>query len=155
MTRNLLALLQRVGDALSSAPRLPLIGKSLVDADEILESIEKLVAALPEEIHQAQWVASEKERILAEANDEARRIRREAEDYVSRLVEDHRLVHEAEKQASYIVAEARQEASQIKDEAAAFADRVLAQLEQGLERVMVVVRKSRERVASSSDDEGN
>lgn len=153
MTRNLFALLQRVEDAIASAPRVPVVGKALVDPDEILESIEKLLAALPEEVHQAQWVASEKERILAEANEDARRVRREAEDYVNRLIEDHRLVHEAEKQAARVVADAQREAELIKDEAAAYAGRVLAQLEQGLERVMGVVRKSRERVASSVDDQ--
>ena len=52
---------------------MPLLGKSLVDPEELLEVLEKIRVCLPDEVHEAQWVVNEKER-FAEANEEARRI---------------------------------------------------------------------------------
>ena len=103
MTQGILGLIQHIEDIITSASRMPLLGKSLVDPEELLEVLEKIRVALPDEVHEAQWVVNEKERIFAEANEEARRIRREAQDYVNSLVADHRLVLEAEKQAAYII----------------------------------------------------
>lgn len=149
MTQGLLGLIQHIEDIIASASRVPLLGKAMVDPEELLEVLEKIRVALPDEIHQAQWVANEKERIFAEANEEARRIRREAQDYVNSLVADHRLVLEAEKQAAYITDEAQKEARDMVAESSRYADKMLGQLEQSLLRAMDVVRSSRQEMAAA------
>jgi vacuolar-type H+-ATPase subunit H len=150
MTQGILGLIQHIEDIITSASRMPLLGKSLVDPEELLEVLEKIRVALPDEVHEAQWVVNEKERIFAEANEEARRIRREAQDYVNSLVADHRLVLEAEKQAAYIINEAQKEAQNMVAESSQYADRMLGQLEQSLQRAIEVVRSSRQEMAATA-----
>jgi len=150
MTQGILGLIQHIEDIITSASRMPLLGKSLVDPEELLEVLEKIRVALPDEVHEAQWVVNEKERIFAEANEEARRIRREAQDYVNSLVADHRLVLEAEKQAAYIINEAQKEAQNMVAESSQYADRMLGQLEQSLQRAIEVVHSSRQEMAATA-----
>ena len=54
------ALLQEVEDMVSNASRVPLTGKVLVDGDVVLQYVDKLHAALPDEVRQAQQIISQR-----------------------------------------------------------------------------------------------
>lgn len=154
MTQSLFTLLQKIEEVVETAGHVPLIGKVMVDPDDILDIVERLRAALPEAVHEAEWITRERDRILAEATEDAQRVRRDAQEQLNRMVGDHRLTHEAQLEAAHIIADARQEAARIRCEAEDFADRLLGQIEQGLARAAEMVRDSREALAASEEKRG-
>lgn len=151
MTQSLFTLLQKIEEIVDTAGHVPLVGKVMVDPDDILDIVERLRAALPEEVHEAEWITRERERILAEAAEDAERVRRDAQEQLNRMVGDHRLTHEAQLEAARIIADGRQEAARIRNEAGDFADRLLGQIEQGLTRATELVRDSREALSAADE----
>lgn len=141
---NLVILLDRLDQLIGSATEIPLTGKSLVDTEEALELIEKIRNALPEEVKRAEWLTSEKDRMLKESQAEADRIVVQAEEYAARLVSESEIVKKARDEAQRLLDEARQEARQLEKEAQEYAEGVLGNLEEALQRTMAVVKQGRD-----------
>jgi Zn-finger nucleic acid-binding protein len=120
------------------------IGKVWIDKDELEELIKKVRIALPDEIKEAEWVSREKERYLAQAQEEAKRILREAESYAERLVREDQISTRAEDDAHRIINDAKRIASEIETDALQYANQILENLEDSLDRTLKVVRKGRE-----------
>lgn len=141
---NLVILLDRLDQLIDSAPEIPLTGKSLLDADEALDLIDKIRNALPEEVKRAEWLASEKERVMQESQQEAERIVVEAEEYVAKLVSESEIIKKAKEEAKKIIEEARAEAREMEKGAKEYAEGVLNNLQGALERTLAVVKKGKE-----------
>ena len=141
---NLIILLDRLDQLIDSAPEIPLTGKALIDAEAALELVDKIRNAIPEEVKRAEWLASEKDRMLAESQEEAERMIREAEAYVAKMVSESELVRKAKEEALRILEEAENKARETQVGADQYAYSVLAKLEEHLDRVQKVVRRGRE-----------
>lgn len=141
---NLVILLDRLDQLIDSAPEIPLTGKSLVDADEALELIDKIRNALPEEVKRAEWLASEKDRVIKESQVEAERIVVQAEEYVAKLVSENEIVKKAKEEAKKIIETARAEAREMEKGAGEYAQEVLSNLQSALEKTLAVVKKGQE-----------
>jgi len=141
---NLVILLDRLDRLIDSAPEIPLTGKSLIDADEALDLIDKIRNALPEEVKRAEWLASEKERVIQESQVEAERIVGQAEEYVAKMVSESEIVRRAREEAKQILEEARRQARELEKGANEYAEQVLSNLQGALEKTLAVVKKGRE-----------
>ena len=71
---TVLEFLEEIEDIVKNAPGLPLTGKIMVDADELLEITKGIRLSLPDDVQQAKWVRDEKDRILADAKTEYEKI---------------------------------------------------------------------------------
>jgi gas vesicle protein len=141
---NLVILLDRLDQLIDSAPEIPLTGKALIDAEAALDLIDKIRNAIPEEVKRAEWLTSEKDRVMQEGQAEAERIMLQAEEYVSKLVGESEMVKRATTEADKIIEEAKARALDIERGANDYADSVLANLNDQLDKVARVVRKGRE-----------
>ncbi len=141
---NLVILLDRLDQMIDSAPEIPLTGKALVDAETALDLIDKIRNAIPEEVKRAEWLTSEKDRVLQEGQAEAERIIQQAEEYVAKMVSESEIAKQAQAQAKQIVEAARKRAGEIEGGAGEYADQVLSRLEEQLDKTLRVVRKGRE-----------
>lgn len=141
---NLLLLLDHLETLTTSS--FSLAGKVWLDREELVELIKKIQIALPEDIKEAEWIAHEKERYLAQAQEEAKRIVREAENYAERLVREDQIVVRANEEAKRILTEATQNAQAIEKDALEYAGQILEQLEVNLERTIRIVRKGRDEI---------
>jgi len=146
---NLLILLDRLNQLIESAPEIPFTGKSLVDTEAALDLIDKLRNAIPEEVKRAEWLTSEKDRVLQEGQSEAERIVAQAEQYVAKMISESEIIKQAQAQAQEIIEEARRRSAEMEKEAGAYADAVLNNLEKQLEKTLLVVRKGREELQDS------
>jgi len=140
---NLVILLDRLDQLIDSAPEIPLTGKSLIDAEEALDLIDKIRNTLPEEVKRAEWLAAEKDRVIKESQVEAERIVVQAEEYAAKMVSESEIVRKAHEEAKGIIENARKEARQLEREAAEYADGVLANLEAALQKTLDVVKQGR------------
>lgn len=144
---NVIILLDQVESLLESCPRVPLTGKVMVNGDELLDLLDQIRSALPEEVKRAEWIAQEKERLLRDTQEEAARMIKQAEDYARKLLEENEVVTGARAEAQKIMKEAEVRAREITSGSAEYADRVLADLASHLEHTLKVVARGREELA--------
>ena len=110
---DVLNLLERLDTYLQECSRLPLVGKIVVDEDEVFDLIDALQAAIPQEFERANWVLKEREQILQEARKEAQEIIRDAQSQIAARASEHLIAKEARLQAEQLIAQAKSVAEEI------------------------------------------
>jgi hypothetical protein len=120
--------------------RVPLSRRVLVDEQAFLNILDQMRIAVPEEIRQAKRLTEERDRLLAESNDEAERIRTAAQEHAGLLLSQAGLIQAAEEQAATIVSEAQQQAAQLRADADAHCISVLSALESEMNTIIATTR---------------
>lgn len=131
---NTLDLLEYLQDVVENAQKLPMTGKVMIDKKEFLGIIDDVINGLPDEVKTAQWVVSEKDRILNEAKREYENIKIESKEIMRRNVENHDYVREAKIRAQEIIASAKREAKAIRVGSRDYADEILTDLDKELQK---------------------
>src|SRR5919202_5364976 len=85
-------LLDQLEEVLGGGSRLPLTSRTLVDEQEILDILDQIRVAIPEEIKAARRLTQERDQIIADAHAEAERTLREADAQAAERVGEHHLV---------------------------------------------------------------
>jgi vacuolar-type H+-ATPase subunit H len=143
---DILHLVDRLEQALNESRQLPLTASLLVDQDRIFNIVDQMRVAIPEAIKRANRIEAEKERILAQAKEEANRIRELARQEAMELVSRDALVANSQKRADQILQHAHHEAERTRVGADQYAERVLAQLETDMTRALSIVRNGLSRL---------
>ena len=146
---NLIILMDRLEDLIQSAPMIPFSGKGLVDVEEVMGLLEKIRAAIPDEIRQAEAISGERDRFLEESRAQAERIILQAEEYAARLVADSEIVKKSQEEGRRIFQEARRKSRELEQNAQKYASDILANLQKALERTLQVVERGRREVDDS------
>lgn len=133
-------LVDRLEQILADGRRIPLSSNIVVDETRIFGIIDQMRVSIPEEVKKANRVESEKERIMAQAHEEAERIRVLAKQEAAELVKRDVVMASAQQRADTILERARREAEALRQESDAYALEVLAKLEEDLLRSLSVVR---------------
>ena len=139
-------LVDRLEQLLNESFRLPLSAYLFVNEDKIFNLIDQLRVAVPEEVKRANRIESEKDRILAQAQEEAERIRKLAQQEAGELVNRDTVTMSAQQRADNILERARRDAEALRQDADAYVVEVLAQLEDELLRSLTVVRNGLHKV---------
>jgi type II secretory pathway predicted ATPase ExeA len=90
---DILHLIDRLEELFNHSRHIPLTNESIVNEDHFLELVDQLRVTIPEEVKKAQQVLAQRDRLLAQAQEEAQRtvelarseadvLRRDADDYV-------------------------------------------------------------------------
>lgn len=108
---------------------MPFSGRLLIDEERILDIIDRMRVAVPEELKQARRIISEQERLINEA--QAR---------VRQALEEQGLLRAIEDERARLLAQAEQEAASIRSGADDYARQVLEELEQRLTRLTTNVQ---------------
>ena len=133
-------LVDRLEQILAESRRVPLTANLIVEEDRVFNIIDQMRVSIPEEVKRANRVEAEKERILAQAHEEADRIRELAKQEATELVRRDAIIVSSQQRADAILERARREADMIRSESDAYAMEVLAKLEEDLLRSLSVVR---------------
>jgi hypothetical protein len=96
--------------------------------------------SIPEEIEKAKRVLRERDRVMAQANEEAARIRELAREKSETLIQRDSITQASQARASSIIEQSRQEADTIRGEADQYVMDVLTDLEDALTRTLTVVK---------------
>jgi len=121
----------------------PFLGtkKVLIDEGRLLDLIDQMRLAIPEEIKNAQQVISQKDRIIAQAQESANRTTSLAREKSLEMVERDGIVQQAQIRVDEIIAKSREDAELIRKEADKYAMETLVTLLVKLERNIAEVRK--------------
>lgn len=108
---------------------MPFSGRLMVDEERILDIIDRLRVAVPEEVKQARRVVGEQDRLLAEA--QAR---------VQQALEEQGLMAAINAERERLIAQAEHDAAATRSGADDYARQVLEELEQRLVRLTTSVQ---------------
>jgi cell division septum initiation protein DivIVA len=138
---DIMFLLERLESLVATGTGVPATRKVLVDKDAVLELIDQLRVAVPEEIHAAKRINAEGERIIEKANDEAGRITARAQEQATYLIGERGLAEAAEAQGRRIVADANEAADGVRLGADDYAAQVLESLEAEVRKTLTGIEK--------------
>ena len=159
---EILNLVDKLEHSLTNSARLPATHKVVVDLDRMLELVDQVRLAIPQDVREAQELLTQRETFINQALLDARRIKASAEEDSRRQVEESIIVKEAERQAEEILEESKRRSDallqdsqrkshQVAQDAQSFGDvrvneadryarEVLVRLEQNLASVLSSVR---------------
>ena len=107
----------------------------VVDEDRMLDLIDQMRVAIPEEIKKAQQLLSQRDRILAQAQEEASRTIALAREKAEKLVDNDPITQAAQIKAEQIIAQARYESEQTRKETDSYIINSFKNVQSELEKV--------------------
>ncbi len=130
---------------------VPLSASCVLHRGEMLELLEEVRIALPQDLDSAQKVISARDAIIEEGRLSAEQMIAMAREDVSRMVEQTTIVQKARTEAAKILEDAREQGAQEKEEVEEYIDGRLATLEVILNKTQDAVSRGRERLAGAGD----
>lgn len=130
---DILHLVDRLEELFNKSRPLPFTHNVIVDEDRMLDIIDQMRISIPEEVKKAQQVFAQKDRLLAQAQEEAGRKLSIAQERADQLVEKDLVVADAQKRANTIIEQSRIEAKNIRAGADQYAMDKLMELERSIQ----------------------
>jgi hypothetical protein len=138
---DILYLLDQLEEVLGGGSHLPLTSRTLVDEQEILDILDQIRVAIPDEIKAARRLTQERDQVLADARAEADRLVHEADAHVEARLAEHHLVRAAEVRAAEIEERALAETERMRRETEAYAYRVMQRLREQVAQISSTVER--------------
>ncbi|MDQ3004824.1 MAG: ATPase [Chloroflexota bacterium] len=132
---DILQLIDRLEELFNESKNIPLTRNVMVDEDRMLDIIDQMRIAIPEEVKKAQQLLGQRDRVLAQAQEEANRTLELARQKADQLVAKDNILVEAQRRAEQITAHARAEAENTRGDADEYVIDSLTQLQAELERI--------------------
>jgi cell division septum initiation protein DivIVA len=137
---DILELVDRLEELFNESRAVPFTHNVIVDEDRMLDIIDQMRITIPDEVRKARQLLNQKERLLAQAKEEAQRTIQLAQERREQMLQRDAIVQEAEARAQEILAQAREDAEAIRREADDYALQKLQHLEMALTRMMAEVQ---------------
>ncbi len=137
---DILELVDRLEELFNESRAVPFTHNVIVDEDRMLDIIDQMRITIPDEVRKARQLLNQKERVLAQAKEEAQRTIQLAQERREQMIQRDAIVQEAEARAREIIAQAREDAEAIRREADDYALQKLQELEMALARMMAEVQ---------------
>ena len=137
---DILHLIDRLEELFNESRAIPFTHNVVVDEEKMLDLIDQMRVAIPEEMKKAQQVMTQRDRILAQAQEEANRTLALAREKGEELLEKDSIVQSAQTFAEQKATDIISEADQSRIEADHYVIETLTNLELELERYLNQVR---------------
>jgi hypothetical protein len=122
-------LIDRLERLLNESWRMPLSAYLVINEDDFLDVVDQMRTAIPKEIKEAEKIQRERDRMIAQAEEEAERIVQLSQQDAAKLVDDHEIIQLADQRADTIIERAQREAEVLKAGADDYAREVLYALD--------------------------
>jgi cell division septum initiation protein DivIVA len=137
---DIMHLVDRLEELINKSRAIWFTHNVVVDEDRILDLIDQMRVAIPEEVKKAQQQIAQRDRILAQANEEANRTLAIAREKGDQLVARDAIVQAAQARAEQILIQAKAEAQHVRQEADDYVVDTLRRLEMEMDRMLSQVR---------------
>jgi cell division septum initiation protein DivIVA len=137
---DILHLVDRLEEVLNQSRSFWFTSQVVVDEDRILDLIDQMRVAIPDEVKKAQQLLAQRDRILAQAQEEANRTLAIAREKSEQLVERDAIVQAAQARAEQILAQTRAQAGTTRRDADEYVLETLVRLEMELDRSLTQAR---------------
>lgn len=137
---DILHLVDRLEELFNVSRSIPFTHSVIVDEDRMLDIIDQMRVTIPDEIKKAQQLLAQRDRMLAQAQEEANRTLAIAREKGEKIIEQDAVVEAAKQRADQVLAQAERDAENIRKDADVYALQTLADLEMEIERIQGQVR---------------
>jgi F0F1-type ATP synthase membrane subunit b/b' len=137
---DILHLVDRLEELFNESRPLPMMRKVIVDEEKMLSIIDQMRVSIPEEIKKAQQLLSQRDRLLAQSQEEANRTIQLAREKADQLVSKDAIIQGAQIKSSQLVDQARRENELARKEADQYVVNSLLELENELAHLINQVR---------------
>ena len=137
---DILHLIDRLEELFNESRPIPFTHNVIVDEDRMLDLIDQMRVAIPEEVKKAQQLVAQRDRLLAQAQEEANRRLALAQEKSEGLVERDGIVQAAHARAEQIIVQAQSDILVIRQEADDYVLETLQGLEVEMERALTQIR---------------
>lgn len=133
---DILHLVDRLEELFNESRLIPLTHSVIVDEDRMLEIIDQMRISIPDEVKKAQQILAQRDRVLAQSQEEANRTISLAKKKLEELVSRDAIVEAAQTRAEQILIQARADAELIHRDADDYIIETLGSLEAELTRLI-------------------
>ncbi|MGH7685648.1 MAG: hypothetical protein ACREN2_02355 [Candidatus Dormibacteria bacterium] len=155
VAESVIELIDQLEDMVAGSRRLPLSTSVVLNEDDLLELVDRIRLAIPDELVSARHTLDdsqrimtgaeeESERLLGRADQEAERVVREAREQSAVLVSQHHIVSQAQAQADALLSAAEEHAATVHRDADAYAREVMSHLEEQMTHQLATIRRGLE-----------
>lgn len=137
---DILHLIDRLEELFNESRPIPFTHNVIVDEDRMLDIIDQMRVAIPEEVKKSQQLLAQRDRLLAQAQEEANRTIALAKEKRDQLIDDDEIVKSAQERANQIVEQIIADADTTRQEADKYVIDTLTHMEMELERFLNQVR---------------
>ena len=137
---DILQLIDRLEELFNESKNLPFTKNVMVDEDRMLDIIDQMRIAIPEEVKKAQQLLGQRDRVLAQAQEEANRTLELARQKSDQMVAKDMVAVEGQRRSDVLLDQARIEAENIRADADDYVMNSLTKLQEELERIANQVR---------------
>ena len=137
-------LVERLEALVVNGRKVPMTSNVILEQAQVLDLIDQLRVAIPEEVKQARRINQETDRVLAKAREEAESIIGAAQEQAALLLQDQSIMREAESRAQDAMDRAQLKAEETMRGADQYAADVLVRLESDLFKTLSIIKKSLE-----------
>jgi F0F1-type ATP synthase membrane subunit b/b' len=137
---DILHLVDRLEELFNESRPIWFTHSVVMDEDRLLDLIDQMRVSIPDEIKKSQQLMAQKDRILAQAQEEANRTIALARDKADKMVEKDPITEAAQTRADQIIAQTRQECDQMKQEADDYIRQSLLNFQTELDALMRQVK---------------
>jgi hypothetical protein len=157
---DIVNIVDRLDALVNTSRRMPGTHSRLVDAEKVMEVVQQLRLAIPQDMRAAQEVIERKDHILSQAQVDAKRLKAQAEDEFRTRVDQNeivavarrnseQIVEAAERKAARLIEQSESEARRNRAEADAYMIQAMRNLEAELTTVLSTVRKGLETLGAT------
>ena len=132
---DILQLIDRLEELFNDAKAVPFTHNVIVDEDKMLELIDQMRIAIPEEVKKAQQVMAQRDRVMAQAQEEANRTLQIAREKADQMLQKDMIMQEAQRRADQIISQGRAEADSTRADADNYVVDTLMQLQEQIAKI--------------------
>ncbi len=149
---DILHLVDRLEELFNNSKPIPLSRNVVVDENSFMDIIDQMRISIPDEIKKAQQVIAQKDRILAQAQEEANRTVALAREKSEKMVEKSEVYLAAQAKIDQFSEQVRKESLQTQQEADRYVVDSLSGLERELQNVLQQVQNGIKSLLPKSED---
>ncbi len=133
---DILHLIDHLEELFNESRALPFTHNVIVDEDRMLDIIDQMRIAIPEEVKKAQQLLNQTERILAKAEEKANRTTALAEEKAVEMTAQDVVTQEAQRRVEHVLNQARADAKATRADADSYVIETLSRVEGELSRLL-------------------
>ena len=137
-------LVERLEALVVNARKLPMTSQVILEQAAVLDLIDQMRVAIPEEVKSARRIVQESDRVVQKAREEGEQIIGAAQEQAAILLQDQSILRDAELRAGDMEKQAQSKADETMRGADQYAADVLIRLESDLVKTLSIVKKSLE-----------
>ena len=137
---DILHLIDRLEELFNESRPIPFTHNVIVDEDRMLDLIDQMRVAIPDEMKKAQQILAQRDRIQAQTQEEVNRTLALAREKSDQMIERDSIVEAAKARADQIIAQAQEDIIGIRQDADNYVLDTLTGLEIEMDRALTQIR---------------